>query len=199
MLKQKFIYFAPDEQVRIVRKLFFLKASGQFDLTIEKLNELTRFDLDLYKTNLEFNPDIPVDISTDVVIKALLSYQQNGRFFVESELLTIILDDLKLDKTGRFRLSNYFENCLGRQTAKFDWSREGEISKVKFGNNQFYFAISFSTGETKWVNNRCGGREVYSPNPNFENLKEAVKKISGVKWNPNEKHWGVPSQYEREV
>src|SRR5690606_1640326 len=61
------------------------------------------------------------------------------------------------------------------------------------------FAISFSTGETKWVNNRWGGREVYSPNPNFENLKEAVKKIPGVRWNPNEKHWGVPSQYETEI
>lgn len=199
LLKQKFIYFAPDEQVRIIRKLFSLKANGLFDLTIEKLNELTRFDLDLYKTNLNFNPDIPIDISTDVVIKALLSYQQNLRFFVESELLTVILNDLKLDKTRRFRLSNYFEDCLGRQTAKFDWSREGEIRKVKFGNNQFYFAISFSTGETKWVNNRWGGREVYSPNPNFENLKEAVKKISGAKWNPNEKHWGIPSQYETEV
>lgn len=199
LLKQKFIYFAPDEQVRIIRKLFYLKANGQFDLTVEKLNELTRFDLDLYKTNLDFNPDIPIDISTDVVIKALLSYRQNQRFFVESELLTVILNDLNLDKTRRFRLSNYFENCLGRQTAKFDWSREGEISKVKFGNNQFYFAISFSTGETKWVNNRWGGREVYSPNPNFESLKEAVKKIPGAKWNPNEKHWGIPSQYEKEV
>lgn len=198
-LKQKFIYFAPDDQVRITRKLFFLKAKGKFDLTVEKLNELTRFDLDLYRTNLGFNPEIPVDISTDVVIKALLSYKQNQRFFVESELLTVILNDLMLDKTRRFRLSNYFENCLGRQTAKFDWSREGEIRKVSYGNNQFYFAISFSTGETKWVNNRWGGREVYSPNPNFENLKEAVKKLPAVKWNPNEKHWGVPSQYETEV
>lgn len=199
LLKQKFIYFAPDEQVRIIRKLFLLKAKGQFDLTVERLDELTRFDLDLYKTNLKFNPDIPIDISTDVVIKGLSSFQNNNRFFVESELLTVILNDLKLDKTRRFRLSNYFENCLGRQTAKFDWSREGEISKIKFGNNQFYFAISFSTGETKWVNNRWGGREVYSPNPNFESLKEAVKKIPGAKWNPNEKHWGVPSQYETEV
>jgi len=199
LLKQKFIYFAPDEQVRIIRKLFFLKANGEFDLTVEKLNELTRFDLDLYKTNLNFNPEIPIDISIDVVIKALLSYKQNQRFFVESELLTIILNDLKFDKTRRFRLSNYFENCLGRQTAKFNWSREGEIKKVNFGNNHFYFAINFSTGKTKWVNNRWGNREVYTPNPNFEKLKEAVKKLPGVKWNPNEKHWGVPSQYETEV
>ncbi|OZI05349.1 hypothetical protein BWI93_25920 [Siphonobacter sp. BAB-5385] len=199
LLKQKFIYFAPDEQVRIIRKLFLLKANGQFDLTIEKLNELTRFDLDLYKTNLKFNPDIPIDISTYVVIKALFSYQQHNRFFVESELLTVVLNDLKLDKTRRFRLLNYFENCLGRQTANFNWSREGEIKKVNYGNNQFYFAISFPMGDKHWVHNRWGDREVYSPNPNFENLKKLVKRISGVKWNPNEKHWGVPSQYETEV
>lgn len=178
LLKQKFIYFAPDEQVRIIRKLFLLKANGQFDLTVEKLNELTRFDLDLYKTNLKFNPDIPIDISTDVVIKALLSYQQNQRFFVESELLTVILNDLKLDKTRRFRLSNYFENCLGRLTAEYDWSRNGEISKVKYGENKFYFAISFE----------------YDPN-----LVEAVKSLPGRKWNNETKVWGVPSQYETEV
>jgi len=178
LLKQKFIYFAPDEQVRIIRKLFYLKANGQFDLTVEKLNELTRFDLDLYKTNLDFNPDIPIDISTDVVIKALLSYQQNQRFFVESELLTVILNDLKLDKTRRFRLSNYFENCLGRLTAEYDWSRNGEISKVKYGDNKFYFAISFE----------------YDPN-----LVEAVKSLPGRKWNNETKVWGVPSQYETEV
>jgi hypothetical protein len=198
-LKQKFIYFAPDEQVRIIRKLFFLKASGEFDLTIEKLNELTRFDLDLYKTNLNFNPEIPIDISTDVVIKALLSYKQNQRFLVENDLLAVILNDLKLDKTRRFRLSNYFENCLGRQTPKFDWSTEGEIRKINYGNNQFYFAISFSAGEIEWVNNRWGGREEYSPNPNFGSLKEAVEKLPKVKWNPNENHWGVPSRYETEV
>lgn len=178
LLKQKFIYFAPDEQVRIIRKLFLLKANGQIDLNVEKLNELTRFDLDLYKTNLKFNPDIPIDISTDVVIKALLSYQQNQRFFVESELLTVILNDLKLYKTRRFRLSNYFENCLGRLTPEYDWRRNGEISKVKYGDNKFYFAISFE----------------YDPN-----LVEAVKSLPGRKWNNETKVWGVPSQYETEV
>jgi len=199
ILKQKFIYFAPDEQVRIIRKIFFLKAKGEFDLTIEKLVELTRFDLDLYNTNLEFNPEIAVDISTEVVVKALLSYQQNHRFLIESELFSVILNGLKLDETRRFRLSTYFEPCLGRQTAKFDWSREGEIGKVKFGNNQFYFAIKFPTVRTKFDNYRLGRSDIYSPNPNFEHLKESVKKIPGVKWNVNAKHWGVPSQYETEV
>ena len=201
LLKQKFIYFAPDEQVRIVRKLFFLKANGQFDLTIEKLNELTRVDLDLYKTNLEFNPDISLDISTDVVIKTLLSFQKTNLFIVESELFRLILNNLKLDKTKRFRFSNYFENCQGRENAVFDWEGEGKVSKVKFGDSQFYFAISIHTGKVNWEYSSRFGRDikVYTRNSNFENLRETVKKIPGVKWNPNAKHWGVPSQFETEV
>jgi len=178
LLKQKFIYFAPDDQVRITRKLFFLKANGQFDLTIEKLEQLTRFDLDLYKTNFKFNPDIPIDISTDVIIKALSSYQKNNRFFVESQLLTVILNDLKLDKTRRFRLANYFEKCLGRHTAEYNWNRKGVISKVEYGDNKFYYAITFE----------------YDPD-----LVEAIRALPGRKWNIETKVWGVLSQYETEV
>jgi cold shock CspA family protein/ribosomal protein L37AE/L43A len=178
LLKQKFIYFAPNEQIRIIRKLFYLKAKGQFDLTIEKLEQLTRFDLDLYKSNLKFNPDIPIDISTDVVIKTILSYKKNNRFFLESEILNVILNDIILDKTRRFQLTNYFEKCIGRLTAEYDWSRNGEITKVKFGENKFYYAISFE----------------YDPQ-----LIEAVKSLPGRKWNNEIKVWGVPSQYESEV
>lgn len=199
LLKLKFIYFSPDEQVKIIRKLFSLKAKGEFDLTIEKLNELTRFDLDLYKTNLNFNPSIHLDISTDVIIKALLSFHEKKKFLVESELLSVVLDDIKGDKTRRFKLSNYFENCSGRQIAKFDWTRNGEIEKIEFGDNQFYYAITFPTGESDWVNNRFGAREVYRPNLNFEKLKDAVKQLPKSKWNPAAKHWGVSSKYETEV
>lgn len=198
-LQQKFIYFEPERQVRIIRKLFWLKSQGIFDLTIEKLNQLTRFDLDLYKTTLNFNNVVPIDISTDAVIKALSLYNEKKRFIVENELMALLLDDLKFDQTRRFKFAEYFDKCSGRQTAKFNWSREGEIKKVHFGDSKFYFAISFNTGETKWENNRYGGRDVFHPNPNFENLKQEVKQIPGVKWNAVLQHWGVPSQYETEV
>lgn len=198
-LKQKFIYFEPEGQIRIIRKLFFLKTQGKFELTVEKLNELTRFDLNLYKTSLNFHNKIPVDISTDTVIKALSLYSEKNRFIVENELMALLLDDLKFDQTRRFKFTDYFERCAGRQIAKFDWSREGEIKKVYFGDSRFYFAISFLPGETKWENNRYGGRDIFHPNPNFENLKQQVKKIPGVKWNATLQHWGVPSQYETDV
>ena len=199
LLKSKFIYFLPEEQVKIIRKLFSLKARGEFDLTIEKLNELTRADLDLYKTNLKFDSSISLDISTDVIIKALINYKNKQKFLVESEVLSLVLNDLKEDKTRRFKLANYFEMCMGREIANFDWKTNGEISKVEFGDNQFYFAINFPTGEPRWVNNNYGGREVFIANPNFEKLKEAVKILPKSKWNPAEKHWGVSSQYENEV
>ncbi|RXM43916.1 cold-shock protein [Flavobacterium sp. YO12] len=198
-LSQKFIYFAPDTQVRILRKLFFLKTQGKFDLTIEKLNALNRFDYDLYKTALDSSSAITIDVSTDAVIKALSLYSEKKRFIAESELMAILLEDLKLDQTIRFKFSEYFEKCGGRQTAEFNWSREGEIQKVLFGDDKHYFAVSFSPGETKWESSRFGGREVYYPNANFEDLKQAVKKIPGAKWNPTAKHWGVPAQYETEV
>jgi cold shock CspA family protein/6-pyruvoyl-tetrahydropterin synthase len=194
-LKFKFIYFSPEDQVKIVQKLFYLKATNKFDLTVEKLNELRRVDLNIYQINLQINPSILLDVSTDVVIQSIVSFKERGRFLVESELLTAVLEDLKSNKTRRFKLESYFEKCEGRETANYDWNTKGNIKKVPYGNNQFYFAISFSTGEHVWT--RQGER--FQANPDFEELKEAVKELPQSKWNANEKHWGVPSKYETEV
>ena len=199
LLKGKFIYFVPDEQIRIIRKLFFLKASGKLDLTIEKLNELTRFDLDLYKTNLDFNPEIPVDVSTDVIIQALMSYKGKRQFLVESDLLSIVLKDLKRDRTRRFNLAHYFEDCSGRGVYEFDWKTNGEIKKVPFGENQFYYAITIPVGDVKRIYDRRGGYDSFIKNPYFYEHKEAVKLLPGRKWNEEHKHWEVPAQYEKEV
>ncbi len=178
LLASKFIYFSPDDQVKIIRKLFFLKANGTIQLSINDLNKLTRIDLDLYRTIKKFNPEIPLDISTEIILSALLSYTQTNKFLVEGELLSLVLQSLGTDKKRKFKLTNYFENCGGRLNAEFDWSRNGEISKVNFGEGRFYFAIKFE----------------YDPG-----LVEAVKNIPGRKWNNDTKLWGVPSQYETEV
>jgi cold shock CspA family protein len=177
-LKQKFIYFGPDDQVRIIRKLFYLKASGQFDLTIEDLQELTRFDLDLYQLNSEFNPDVFVDISTEVVIQALGNFAKNGKFIVESEILKIVLKDIGTDRTRRFKLGNYFENCLGRTSAVYDWSRNGEIRKIISGDGDYFFVIDFE----------------FDPY-----LVEEIKKLPGRKWKAESKKWIVPSTSENMI
>jgi len=178
LLASKFIYFSPDDQVKIIRKLFFLKANGTIQLSISDLNKLTRVDLDLYKTSKRFNPEIPLDISTEIILNALYNYSQTNKFLVEGELLYLVLQSLGTDKKRKFKLTNYFENCEGRLNAEFDWSTNGKISKVTFGEGKFYFAIEFKYNSS---------------------LVETVKNIPGRKWNNDTKLWGVPSQYENEV
>lgn len=198
-LKLNFIYFAPDEQVRLMKKLFFLKANNEFDFTVEQLNDLTRFDYIFLKNNQNVIDEIQIDISTDVIIKALMSFKHNKRFFFENEILAVVLDDLRLDRSRRFKLVNYFEECLGREIPKFDKSTNGEIRKVNFGENQYYYAISFPTGESVRESYRGDYSYVYRKNPNFDDLKEAVKKLPATKWNPADKHWGVPSKYKTHI
>jgi cold shock CspA family protein len=199
VLKGKFIYFKPSQQVKIVKKLFRLKKLGKLDLTIEKLDELVRADIDLFLTNEKFNPDIILDLSTSIVIESIKKFKNEGKFLVESELLSIVLREIGLDKTKRFQLAEYFDECQGRMVGEYNWKSKGNIKKVNFGDDSYYFAISFPTGQNKWVNNRWGGYETFVANPDFSDLKEAVRTLPGRKWNSELEHWGVPSRYEKEV
>lgn len=180
-LKSKFIYFNPEEQVRVVRKLFWHKARNEFDLTIERLNELVRIDLDLMLVSQDSNPSIPLDISTDVIVKVLTRFKNTGKFLIESELLTYILNALKFAPQERFQLSHYFEKCKGRAVYEFDFDSVKNsrlITKVALGDGRYLFSIWFT----------------YDPE-----LVEEVKKLPGRNWNPEKKAWSVAFEYEARV
>lgn len=173
-----YIYFSPKEQVRIFKKLFFLKSSGKMELSVEMLNELTRFDLDLYQLNKEFNPDVPVDVSTDVIIKSLTSFAKNGKFLIESELLILVLKDLSYLEDSKFQLKDYFESCIGRMQYKFSFGTYGkEIHKIATENG-FQFKINF---------------------PYDANTVNKVKSIPGRYYVVQEKQWFIPGNKEAEV
>lgn len=178
VLRDSFIYFAPQNQVQIIKKLFHLKALGKFDLTLDKLNSLTRFDLDLYKLNLEYNPGVPVDISSDIIIKALISLQTKGKFLVESEMLSLVLHDLKYLENTVFQLKDYFENCKGRMKFKFDWQTKGRYIKLNTDKENDYFSISF---------------------PYDANLVQEVRNLPSRSWNATEKIWMMPVEKSEEV
>ncbi len=177
-LREAFIYFRPEQQVRIVKKLFYLKALDKFDLTVEKLEQLARFDLELYRLNNVHNPEVPVDVSTDVVIKALRSLKDSGKFLIESELLSFVLEDLRFTVDKNIRLKDYFEPCKGRTRKNFDWnSVQGSITKVK-GENQDFFLINF---------------------PYNESLVSKVRNLPGRRWDGIERNWLVPATNEYEI
>jgi len=176
--KSSLVFLSSDHQIRFLKKLFWLADTNKFDLTVEKLSQLTRIDFDIYTLNQEHNPDVPLDISVDIIIEALKSFSENQKFLFDSDLLTIVFKDLTLDKTHKFKIKGLFEECPGRYEAEFNWNRNGEVRKIYFGNNRFYYAIDFEFDE---------------------GLVEKARKLPGKRWNPNEKHWGVPSKYEEQV
>ncbi|MEI7491319.1 MAG: cold shock domain-containing protein [Bacteroidota bacterium] len=180
--KTKLVYLNPEHQIKFLRKVFWLKHSNKFNLTVEKLNQLVRIDFDIFKLNAKVNPDVHLDISVDIVIEAIKSFSENGKFLFDSQLLTLVLGNITNDKKFRFKISELFEDCKGRCGLEYDWRRNGEVSKQYFGNDQYYYAIQFNTGEG-----------------NFVEIKEKVKELPGSKWNPDKKHWGVPSKYKEQV
>ncbi len=176
--KTKLIFLSPDHQIRFIKKLFWLAHTEKFDLTVGKLTQLTRIDFDIFSLNQELHSDVPLDISVDIVVEAIKSFSENGKFLFDSELLTIVLKDLNLNKKHKFKIKELFEKCSRRYEAEFNWNRNGEVRKIPFGNNKFYYAIEFE----------YDGK-----------LVEKVRQLPGRRWNPNDQHWGVPCQYEEQV
>lgn len=196
-LKGKFIYFNPDEQVIIIKKLFYQKSIGKFDFSIEQLNEIVRADLDLYLNNEKINPDICLDISTDIIITALMKFKSSGEFLVASDLLSIALKDIGNDKTKKFQLSSYFDKCPSRMSADFKPVKYNQInSQRRISINGNYFEIKFNSGEYLIHNN---GYSEFIPNDDFEELKNAVKLLPGRRWFPENRCWLVPTNYDIEV
>lgn len=197
-LKGKFIYFNPNDQVNIFKRLFYLKHIGEIDFTVEELDEIVRADVDLYLSNEKFKNDFVLDISTHVLIEAIKSYQSKNNFLFESDL---ILKDLKNNSSKRFKLEQYFEECPGRLIANWDWKTNGKIRKIAFPNDKerFYYSIEFESGSRIESHNHYKTYTYFEKNPLFDTLKEDVKKITGRKWNSEKKYWGVPSSSSKEV
>ncbi|NEU10096.1 hypothetical protein GZH53_17355 [Flavihumibacter sp. R14] len=194
-LKNKFIYFDSSDQIKIIKRLFYLCAQGDFSLTVEKLNEIKRVDVDLYKIDTEWSNELKWDLSIDIIIKGLVKFKQEHRFLAESELLACVLENLYGNNKRKFSLGNFFEECSGRMVNEFNWKTKGSITKRHFGNS-FYFAISFEVGEDE---TNHYGHNYFVVNPHFKRLKEKVKELPGRKWNSELLHWGVPKKYEEEV
>lgn len=178
-LKTKFIYFPPQWQKKILRKLFFYVKTGKLQLGIEELNEITRIDAEIFKLNEQENSHVTLDFTTDLVLKALLNFKKENRFFVENELLQLLLTNL-YDKENKITISDLFEECRGIQLGeyKIDYSSNKIINKIFTDIESYYYEISFDYNAT---------------------LVDEVKKIPGRKWNKDELRWQVSKESEIEL
>lgn len=177
LLQRKFIYFSPSDQVKIIKRLFYLKHQGKISFSISELEGIVRADLDLFLTNEKFNDEFVLDISTSLIIEIIKNYQLQNRFLADSELLKIVLHDIGKERRKKFKVEKYFEECLGRMNAEWDWTSNGTIFKRQNGNETF-FVIEFEYDA---------------------DLVTAVKNIPGRRYDSNTKKWIVPSSSEEEV
>ncbi|WP_340113668.1 cold shock domain-containing protein [Maribellus mangrovi] len=199
LIRRKFIFFSPEEQVRIFKRLFYLKHIGQIDFSFDYIEKLVRADIDLYLTNEQFGNDFVLDISTHIIIEAISSFIKKGSFEFESDL---ILKDLKRNSKKKFLVENYFDKCEGRMLAHWNWNTEGKVKQISFPGDslKFYYAIEFQAAFEREGKSYYGGVYTFhEKNPNFEHLKNEVKKLPHRKWNPDKNHWGVPSKFKNEV
>lgn len=197
-LRRKFIFFTPEDQVYIFKRLFYLKSIEKIDFTFEYIESIVRADIDLFLLNEKFENDFILDISTHVIIEAIKSFVERGTFIFESDL---ILKDLKRNNKKKFQIEKYFDKCSGRMLANWNWKTEGKVKKVQFPNDstRHYFSIDFPAALEMEGRNYYGTYTYHEKNPSFDNLLNEVKKLPGRKWNSEEKVWGVPSCYEKEV
>lgn len=179
-LKGKFIYFKPDDQVNIFKRLFYLKHNQKIDFDLEKLDEILRADVDLYLSNEQFNNDFVLDISTHIIIECLKSYVKTGDFVFESDL---ILKDLRNNSNKKFKIEHYFDKCKGRLTADWNWNTEGKISRI---------------------NTESNGRTFELFKVEFEYNQDIVDSLKTLphkkrKYYPDEQYWGVSLSCETEL
>ncbi|MBK8109389.1 MAG: hypothetical protein IPK46_03120 [Saprospiraceae bacterium] len=107
LLKFKFIYFQPEEQVYIFKRLFYLKHTNQLEFSFNELDKIVRADIDIYLDNEQFKNDYVLDISTHVILEAINNYIEKRNFFFESELIRV---DLKNNSNKSSRLKIILRN-----------------------------------------------------------------------------------------
>ena len=193
LLCHLFIYFLPKDQVRIIKTLFCMAEDGKIQLSIKMLDSLLRVDADLYGLISAQHPMVPIDVSSEIIIKALVNISEKGNFSTDKDVLTIILQASQYNKNEKFKIGSYFDECAGRKTYKWDGNRQvnGYINQI----DDSWFSVSIYPYVESRVYSRAMGHHTKSVwNSSFHEAVNAVKAITGRRWNAGESYWEIPAE-----
>lgn len=166
-----------------------LAEKKKLKLTVHMLDSLTRVDADMFKLIAKEQPTIPIDLSSEIVIKALQSLACKGKFTTDAEVSAVIFNNSKYCKTYNFHIGKYFDICQGRMGIKSEWIQP--LGKVTKNGNYFNIAIYPTLMETAYSKNH-GYYERGYRNGAFQEMVATVKQIPGRRWNSNDSVWEVP-------
>ena len=177
LLCRLFIYFLPEDQVLIIKRLFHMAEENQFELTIEKLDCLLRIDADLYELIKKEQPQVPIDLSSEIIIKSLVNLSKNNQFLTDKDVLNIVIKNGLYNKREEFKIGNYFDECKGR----FIFNKKKKIAKgfIKNNNDSYFNVYIFPMVEERVYTNGIGYNYQRIPNRYFDVIKNAVKGLKG--------------------
>ena len=160
-------------QLKALRKLFHLHEKGQTTISREVLYRLSRH---LFTgSSSHGKPGQPLAYSVEVAIQILIRLYDGRDLVKVRDLIEIARTNVADNPKRRLSIKGIFNACEGRMEKKWDWSNQvGEIKEFNQGNRRFY-EISFA----------------YDPD-----LVEAVRKIPGRRYEPDEKVWICPADRE---
>lgn len=177
-LKSKFIYFKPEHQPTVLKKIFYFINIGILNLPATEVIKLITIDKDIYETNEKLETGVDLDISSNLIIHAIESYMTNGKFLVQSELLSFVLNLVKDKPTKKIKIDSYFEKCPGRMEANYNWRTNGEIEKIRRPDSTIVYAVKFEYNK---------------------DMINEIKKIPGRTWNGATESWEIPIEREKSI
>lgn len=191
LLCRLFIYFLPEDQVRIIKGLFYMMEEGKFQLSVKMLDSLLRVDADLYKLISEQHPEVPIDLSSEIVIKALVHLTETGNFSSDKEVLSIVIHAGQYSKNEKFKICSYFDECKGRKVYKWDGNRT-ECGRIKQLNDSVYCVEIYPYVGQRVYSRGMGYHTESVFNSSFHTIVDVIKSINGRRWNAEKNYWEVP-------
>ncbi len=186
-----FIYFHPKDQVRIIKNLFYMMEYGKIQLNVKMLDSLLRVDADLYGLISAHHPEVPIDVSSEIIIKSLVNISGKGDFSTDKDVLTIVINAAQCNKNENFKIGSYFDKCVGRKLYRSDGYRRvnGRIKQIK----DSFFSVTIYPYVEERVYTRGMSYHTESVwNSSFHVAVDAVKNITGRRWNQEKSYWEVP-------
>ncbi len=174
--------FMPGQQIRIVKKLFHEFALKQISNPLKVIDEALSKDTNVNDSNLPL-----YDLTSRIVIKALINYKKKDQFIADQALFDLLITQKTKSKNFIYSISNaYFDKCDGRTIGKFHVSflddANGKVEKVILrGQDAFYTIMTKSRIS------------------NFDRIVSEIKDIPGRRWDSAREKWIVPLSSEKEV
>lgn len=178
----RLIPFLTIEQQRTAVKKYFktYKQSGRV-LELASLNAaFTPTDGTLSVVTRGANEEL-FDLSTRVVLSALLKFKETGKFLAGTELFNIFWEHKDFAPKAQYKLTGYFDECSGRCYIK-NYNNIFESSIGTIHETERTFDIVFKQSTT-W--------------DTISVVKDSIKSIYGARYNGS--YWSVPSGQRENV